>query len=57
MTMQALCEVQELSALLALPFQAALRLYQASDPAPHPASECVLVRRHDGTIGELEVIL
>lgn len=56
MSLKMLCDIQELGAMLGLPFQAALRLYQELE-LPSLPDPIILTRRHDGTIGELEVIL
>ena len=56
MSLKTLCDIQEISQALGLPFAAALRLYQALE-LPAAMEPIAIYRRHDGTIGELEVIL
>lgn len=77
MSIQALCEINELAVLLGLPFQKALSLYQALEAPVKPKKSLYyhqtpaealevrvdvvtfpeVTRRHNGTIGQLEVIL
>ena len=58
-----LCEINEISQLLGLPFQKALSLYQTLEAvSPKPTVKDfmdlpVIVRRHNGCIGSLEVVI
>lgn len=51
-----LCDAAEASAALALPFHRALALVVEMEPkAPTPAP--IITRRHEGTIGALEIVI